>query len=782
MKYLMLALNGLKKKKGDAVAMLFLIGFATVMMYIGISVFSNMNHVLDEVNHRNNGADVILASQCESVDLIEKTMADLEEVKEIEISDANYVFSCKYQRGNEEKEEMAFLIESMNCQLEFFTPEIINKGAVKTENAIVLPYYLHVAKGYETGDIIQLEINQVKYECEIYGFMEDILFATPTNISVFHVWVSEELYEKMSEQALQITSYRVRLNEGEDAEKMEGEISAALEKKVEGFQQCYNLITNYETMRFGDTLTANIIMAILIVFAFIILFVAVVIVCFSIQNSLERNMTNTGIMEASGFTTNQLIGCTVLESFIIAVIGIILALAVSPLLSESVGGIIASSIGVHWCQNFDIRSAAITGVTILIFVLFATYVKARRYKKISILDALRGGVKTHNFRRNHVALDKTFLPLNIALGIKGILNQKKKSFAICFITIVLTMACNMGFFLYQNFVESSDNLLQLVGIERATTQINIPEGMDIHEVGETIEALDCVEQVGYYMTNNVKIEKDGVEESFTIDYWEDTSKLKTNTIVEGRYPTYDNEIVLSRLICENLNVKVGDMVNIISGDQTEGYLVVGMTQHISYLGKKAVMTFEGIQKVNETVKPSILMVYKTEGVEFADMEKEIREKYPDLEITDVEKIIESTCESIAVAMSMLCIVFNVCTVLIIIIIMFLMIRMKLTQEKARLGVDKALGFTTMQLITRVVMNYVPVAFVGSIIGAVISYFLFEPIVSLSLSFCGIRSCNMERGFVYMLLTVCIITVTSAIASFLISVKIRKIEPSRMIRE
>ena len=56
-KYVMLALNGIKKKKGDTVALLILIGFATIMMYIGISVFSNVVNVLDQVNERNHGAD-----------------------------------------------------------------------------------------------------------------------------------------------------------------------------------------------------------------------------------------------------------------------------------------------------------------------------------------------------------------------------------------------------------------------------------------------------------------------------------------------------------------------------------------------------------------------------------------------------------------------------------------------------------------------------------------------------------------------------------------------------
>ena len=72
MKYCMLAINGLKKKKGDTVAMFILIAVATIMMYIGLSVFTNLMPVLDAVNNQNNGADVLIATQCQDVKGMEK--------------------------------------------------------------------------------------------------------------------------------------------------------------------------------------------------------------------------------------------------------------------------------------------------------------------------------------------------------------------------------------------------------------------------------------------------------------------------------------------------------------------------------------------------------------------------------------------------------------------------------------------------------------------------------------------------------------------------------------
>lgn len=786
MKYFLIAFNGLKKKKGDSIALFFLIVFATVMMYVGVSVFSNLEKVLDETNQRNNGADVFIASQAEPKDEIEKMISDFEGVKTLEIGSSSYIGSVDYGKADEKKEEMAFIIEPLNEERRICVPEIVNCGEKEKENSIVLPYYLHVAKGYETGDIIHLEIAEETYECEVYGFIEDVLFATPSNVSMYHVWLAEDMLEKISEEqqpvVMPMSLYKIKLEEGYESDAMEGELISAIEKTATNFSECYIMIVNYNTMRFADLITANILTAILIVFALIILLVTIVIISFSIQNSLERNMTNTGILEASGYTPGQLIVSTMAESLVITVAGIVAALLASPFFAEAVGSVVASSIGVRWTLGFEAVSAVITATAVLFFVMLATYMAARKYKKISILDALRGGVKTHNFRKNYIPLEKTHLPAHIALGIKGILNQKRKSIAICGITIVMAIACNTGFFLYQNFVLSNDNLMNLIGIERASAQIMVADAQEIEEAGEAIAELEEVANVKYYATNAVKIRHGETEETIQTEFWTEMDNFVTQVLVDGRYPEYENEILLSRVVCERLDVTIGDTVTVTSDGNSGEYLIVGVSEHISYLGKKAVMSMKGIQRINENIRPVILMVYKNENVTYKELETAIRKLYPEYEIADVENVILSASESVSMGMSAICVVFNICTILVITIIMFLMIRMKLTQEKVRMGVDKALGFTTVQLITRVVMNYLPVVFIGAVLGGIVSYISFNPLVSLCLGFCGIRSCNMARGIEFIGMTVVIITVTALLASVLVSAKIRKIEPSKMIRE
>ena len=132
MKYFLIAFNGLKKKKGDAIALFFLIIFATVMMYVGISIFSNLETVVDGVNERNNGADIFVVTQTEPAEEIKSLLADYEGVKTLEAGKSTYCASISYWKEDvDEKEEMAFVIEPLEQKGTISVMEIVDCGEEK---------------------------------------------------------------------------------------------------------------------------------------------------------------------------------------------------------------------------------------------------------------------------------------------------------------------------------------------------------------------------------------------------------------------------------------------------------------------------------------------------------------------------------------------------------------------------------------------------------------------------------------------------------------------------
>ena len=60
-----IALQNMKKKKGDTVVFFFLIALATILFYTSISVFSGMDKVLDTAYDSAHSADFLFMSNVE---------------------------------------------------------------------------------------------------------------------------------------------------------------------------------------------------------------------------------------------------------------------------------------------------------------------------------------------------------------------------------------------------------------------------------------------------------------------------------------------------------------------------------------------------------------------------------------------------------------------------------------------------------------------------------------------------------------------------------------------
>ena len=77
---------------------------------------------------------------------------------------------------------------------------------------------------------------------------------------------------------------------------------------------------------------------------------------------------------------------------------------------------------------------------------------------------------------------------------------------------------------------------------------------------------------------------------------------------------------------------------------------------------------------------------------------------------------------------------------------------------------------------------IPVISVGAVLGAIMSAYFMEPMIVACLSFCGIQKCSFGVNLLWMGVTIIGIIVVAVVTSFLAAVKIRKIEPVKMLVE
>jgi putative ABC transport system permease protein len=378
--------------------------------------------------------------------------------------------------------------------------------------------------------------------------MDDIMFSTPTNIATERAFIDNDRYDELAKQCKQeVNLYKVVLNTGTNSEDFESTMDEQLKQSIPGYENSFNITLNYSTMRMGTSVSALIFMGIRTVFVILLIMIAMIIINFNIHNSIEMNIKNIGILQATGYTRRQLIAATIIEILIIGTIGMAAGLIFARSIFSIIGGIVASSIGMLWDIGFDVVSAIYSILITFMMVLAAAYIGALKFRKINVLDALRNGIKNHNFKRSYVNLDKTSLPLNIALGIKNILSRKAKNIVIVLIIALLTYCSNAAIGMYQNFVQDNSNMLNITGFEVSAIGISFDKGSaftkkDVDDVEKRIRILDGVKEIKQYTRCDMTCTSENGSESLSCDAYDDTN-LKVDNIVNGRRPQDDDVTV-----------------------------------------------------------------------------------------------------------------------------------------------------------------------------------------------------------------------------------------------
>lgn len=781
---LFIAGRNLRKKKNDAVILICLIALSVLMLYISISVLTRIGDVVQEAYDKGNTADFYYASGYPGNEEVLEALLDQEETAEAEATPVLYIPGVDYQGEKDEKSNnFMFMLGDVDEERKICS---IYPDAPKDmrEDDIILPYYLKSAFSYEEGDWFWMKLGNHTYQFHVRGFVEDPLFATPINIGIYKCYVSGEYLEKIKEQEPELGNsvyweYKVRLKDGYPASEFEEKVTPILMSEIPGLSGGVNYGFNWETMSVGITMASNIGMGLLLVFAVLLLIIALIVVRFCIRNFIEMNLKNIGVLKASGYTSRQLIGSTLLEMGMLAIPGAAAGLAAGFLCAGFVGGLEAAILGLQWNQGLDGRAAIISSGTVILVIALIAFLGSRIYRKIMVLDALRGGISSHNFRKNYFPLERTRQPLTLALGMKSIFGAKLKNLGILCIVTILSLTSCIGFAMYENFARNQDGLLKLVGIELGDV---IVTGANLEDAGKKIEDWTGVRKVNSYISTNISIEYGDHTVSVSCDGWQEPEQVENEVLLWGRFPEYENEIVVTDAVARELGAELGDIVSVSGTGEAKDFMIVGIDQKINNMGRKAMAGFEGLTYLNGNAEVMQLCVYAGEEYTAGELMEHIKREFPELETTDSAKSAENSLSIIILVMKLLCTLFVGVTIITTFLAVLLLVKSKLIRERRDYGVYKAIGFTSGELMRQTILGVVPLIAAGAVLGAVGSVFITEPFVGLCMTTVGITKCSLYINPWYLVLTVLIIVLVAFGTILPNAFKIRRIEPVKMLME
>ena len=794
-----IAKNNMKKQRSDMITFLILTSLAAFMIFDSVSALFGMNKVLEDKFTEINGAHFMLLNQDSEAetDSAKRAITENKYIKEYEMTPCiEFVADYKNEK-DDEYSTYDFILEDYDADKKIMKVEI--PEFAHNADDILLP--LNMKSNFAIGDKLQINLEDDIYTFNVAGYIEDPYFCSTMNITLYSTAASREMILKMSGEHPDVVRKRIMhkgiadtalFPEGFDTDDLESEIMNVYKTYLSEYVKLnpdanYTryMAINWDLMRGGTQLIPLIVMAIILLFAAIIMVVALIIISFSIKNFIQRNMKNTGIMEAAGYTVKELRWALTIELMLISLIGGIAGVLIGALTFKSFGNILSSVLGLSWNQKAHFRMAVFTVLGLVLIVFLVSRFISRTYKKITILDALRGGINAHNYKKNYFPLEKTSLPIPFILSLKDTFGGIGKNIVMIFITTVLTIATLAGFGMKENYGDDPEPLFNMMGFESGTAEVSNPKGGDISESLRSMPGVkNVLVTIGFEPNILFNGEKDQVY-TYAVDDFKNT--LST-LLIEGRMPEKDNEILLTNGVALDLGAKVGDVVELEYANVKKSFNVTGINQRIERMGRSIYMLISGTGNLipGDLTSTYRYLVTAEDNVTFdsikAEVDKLASSKGITLRCENIKKTLDSTVETLNSAMKAICFIILVLTTLIVIFVESLVIRAKINREWRNLGISKALGQTSLGLMVQIMLTNIPAVTVGTLIGAILAESAGKAFTKACFTLFAMKEAQFDISLNAIIISIVGIIGVAIITSFLTGLKVRRLIPVEMITE
>jgi len=776
-----LAMANIRKSKYATLSLFIFILIAALLLNMGLMVNTHLNAFFDQKNEQLKDPHVTFVMDEGSYhSTYNEYLGNYSGIKEAETEEIIDLHAAKVIFGNGELTD-SFVIFNADTKRTIGPLNLIEKLTTTSINDIYVPYIFKTNGGYKLGDDFTITYQDRDHNYRIAGFLETTMMGTNNN-GVMKFMLGETAYQSLEDELGNQSKgliISVVMEDQKQSSKLINDFFQNVKKPQVEESTSYIWGLDFELLKNVDSLTINIIATILIAFSAIIVIVSLVVIKFRVSNNIEDEMENIGVLKSIGYTSRQILSSIMLQYFLITVSASLVGIALSYALMPLIGSIISTLSGLIWVNSFDMIINLITIFFVTLCVVIVTLLSAFRVRKILPVAALRGGIQTHSFRKNYIPLEKAKGSLHFLLAIKSMMASVKQNIMILLIIIALTFATVFSVVLYYNIALDKNAFINLFESEPSNVYISVKPDVDTRELLSDIEEMDHVRKVNIFDTINLEIDGDDVFTNVTDQY----NQLDNNIVYEGRQPKYENEISISWVVSSQINKGIGDTVDVGYGDETNSYLITGLSQIIGNYGRTASLTMEGMQQLQQDYKGTTLYVY-LDGISNNDFINNIQKQYGDyiIETLDIDKKIESRTSMYTDAVFAIMVMVLTITVLVVVTILYLVIKTMITKRKKEFGVMKAIGYSTIQLMHQITISMLPIIITGVGIGGLLGIFFTNPMFSVLLSSAGVKRLEFIIHLPIIVMVCVGILILSYIVSMFVSLKIKKISAYGLITE
>ena len=779
-KEFLLAKSHFRKNKGSSIGIFCLMFLSAMLLCLAMILFTDTYPTAKKEAKRLDSGDGLLYVSSQTVDENTPELSELlsENTARMDVYKTLYCRLCSVPFG-ETSMITDVQLETLDkaAKKTMSRTEIVTEDPFITSDYIYLPYQFKTSGVAEIGDNYNITLFGETYHFTIKGFLNSV-YGGCNNCGLFEMAVSEDTYAKLLSQAgenSETTFITYALKENVKPE--------AFRIKVMNGIKMVDPAADIHMVTIENTLSGRSFMSLIIAGSFlavtmIVMIVIILMIVNSISNYIKENMKTIGALKAIGYTGKNIKVSMLLMFLALALVASTLGVLCSYLVTTPIANVVIAQMGVPYTVSFSLVSTVSAFAAVILLTFLVTILSLLKINKIQPIVALREGVQSHNFRTNHVPLDKTFLGLNAGLSIKTMLHNKRQNIITFFVMGFLVFLCVIALLMYENF--NRNPKVDLMTNETCSGIVGFDKDAKV-DGEEYLATLPGVKNIRRSYEGTVYV---GEDNSLWVNtYTDPTKKNNKNECYKGRLPSHDNEINVSGLFAKKEGYEIGDEITVTLGDQSFTYLICGLIQTTNNGGSEAVLSEAGYAHICDLASYPVYLYFDTEKDEQIDpVIDACKDKFGEHVITTANfpELIDAnmtTFRGIATLM-----LISVCSIsaLVILLVLFLLIRSLIFAKRKDYGIYKAIGYTSGNLILQTAGSFMPAIILSVIIYSIVSYFVANPYMNIIMINFGLMKCTFNIPIPGILIIGAAMILLSFVFAVFEARKIRKIEAYQML--
>ncbi|QVK21861.1 FtsX-like permease family protein [Mycoplasmatota bacterium] len=599
----------------------------------------------------------------------------------------------------------------------------INKGEIG------IPVILLDSYDINLGDTVVLSSKGVTKEFKVTAFVRDAQMNS-TLCSSTRILISDEdfdeLFGNVGEIEYLIESYFTDSS-------MASDFKTAYEKAglpQDGQAVTYSVI--FLLSAFRDIAMAMV----LILVSMLLVMVALMCIKYTVMATLEEEIGEIGTMKAIGMSYKDIRNLYLVKYKMMVVAGIVIGYVLALIMANVFTGHVSNTFGK---QPVSILTIGLPVVgCILVYFVTNHYCKKilKKLKKVTVVDALVTGKGFGKKERVKDGLYKSKkMSVNLLMSVRETLHNFG-GFTIIFMVMFIVLGIMIVPMNLINTMESKE-FISYMGSSMDDILIEIDSGENLENRHEVIKNIlnEDAEIKEYKEFRRVRVETiDSEDEWMNLHVDSGNSAGKELKYLDGKAPSMENEIALSKLNTDEMGKTTGDWIILRVNDVQEKFVISGIYQDVTSGGytAKAIYTFAGVDA--EKYQFTINLI---DGVDAGEKASQWSDKIGGgYDIEPMEEFINQTLGGVTKQVEVATTAVVVIGILLEALIVVLFMKLRLAKDVAQIAAMKAIGFTNSNVRKQYLYKIGMVSIAGIIVGTLISNILGESIVSGALSMLG----------------------------------------------